>query len=43
MYNCPFKDHDDKKPSFRFHRKGYIAMVVKRREITGSLLKIIMV
>lgn len=23
MYNCPFKDHDDKKPSFRVHKKGY--------------------
>jgi hypothetical protein len=23
MYNCPFPDHDDKKPSFRAHRCGY--------------------
>lgn len=23
MYNCPFNDHDDKKPSFRVHKKGY--------------------
>lgn len=23
MYNCPFPDHDDNKPSFRVHRCGY--------------------
>lgn len=23
MYNCPFPDHDDTKPSFRVHRCGY--------------------
>jgi hypothetical protein len=23
MYQCPFPDHDDKKPSFRVHRCGY--------------------
>ncbi|AUB59382.1 hypothetical protein BK009_01005 [Methanobacterium subterraneum] len=23
MYSCPFQDHDDKKPSFRVHKKGY--------------------
>ncbi len=23
MYHCPFKDHEDKKPSFMVHAKGY--------------------
>ena len=23
MYKCPFKDHEDKKPSFRVHKNGY--------------------
>lgn len=23
MYNCPFQDHDDRKPSFRVHKRGY--------------------
>jgi len=22
-YNCPFKDHEDRKPSFPVHKKGY--------------------
>ncbi|MFA0834153.1 MAG: CHC2 zinc finger domain-containing protein [Methanobacterium formicicum] len=31
MYNCPFKDHDDKKPSFRVHKTGYYCYGCKRR------------
>jgi len=31
MYNCPFKDHDDRKPSFRVHKKGYYCYGCQRR------------
>ncbi|MCC7559755.1 MAG: hypothetical protein KO318_04915 [Methanobacterium sp.] len=31
MYNCPFKDHNDRKPSFRVHKKGYYCYGCQRR------------
>ncbi|AUB54905.1 hypothetical protein BK007_01970 [Methanobacterium subterraneum] len=31
MYNCPFHDHDDRKPSFRVHKKGYYCYGCQKR------------
>jgi DNA primase len=31
MYNCPFQDHNDKKPSFRVHKKGYYCYGCQKR------------
>ncbi len=31
MYNCPFQDHKDRKPSFRVHKKGYYCYGCQKR------------
>ncbi|HOI39513.1 MAG TPA: CHC2 zinc finger domain-containing protein [Methanobacterium sp.] len=31
MYNCPFNDHEDRKPSFRVHKKGYYCYGCQKR------------
>lgn len=31
MYNCPFQEHEDKKPSFRVHKKGYYCYGCQKR------------
>ncbi|MBF4473916.1 CHC2 zinc finger domain-containing protein [Methanobacterium formicicum] len=39
MYNCPFKDHNDRKPSFRVHKKGYYCYGCQRRGNYWEFLK----
>ncbi len=31
MYNCPFSDHEDKKPSFRVNKKGFYCYGCQRK------------
>lgn len=31
MYNCPFQDHNDRKPSFRVHKMGYYCYGCQKR------------
>ncbi len=31
MYNCPFHDHQDRKPSFRVHKRGYFCYGCQKR------------
>lgn len=39
MYNCPFSDHDDLKPSFRVHKTGYYCYGCQRRGNYWQFLK----
>jgi len=39
MYNCPFKDHDDRRPSFRVHKKGYYCYGCQKKGNYWQFLK----
>jgi DNA primase len=39
MYNCPFQDHEDKKPSFRVHKKGYYCYGCQKKGNYWQFLK----
>lgn len=39
MYNCPFSDHEDRKPSFRVHKKGYYCYGCQKRGNYWQFLK----
>lgn len=39
MYNCPFKDHNDRKPSFRVHKKGYYCYGCQKKGNYWQFLK----
>ena len=39
MYNCPFKDHKDNKPSFRVHKRGYYCYGCQKRGNYWQFLK----
>jgi hypothetical protein len=39
MYNCPFQDHEDRKPSFRVHKKGYYCYGCQKRGNYWQFLK----
>ena len=39
MYNCPFQDHNDRKPSFRVHKKGYYCYGCQKRGNYWQFLK----
>ena len=39
MYNCPFKDHDDGRPSFRVHKKGYYCYGCQKKGNYWQFLK----
>ena len=32
MYKCPFKDHEDNKPSFMVHKNGYYCYGCRREK-----------
>lgn len=39
MYKCPFKDHEDNKPSFRVHKTGYYCYGCERKGNYWQFLK----
>lgn len=39
MYNCPFPDHEDKKPSFKVNKKGYYCYGCGKRGNSWQFLK----
>jgi len=39
MYNCPFKGHDDRRPSFRVHKKGYYCYGCQKKGNYWQFLK----
>ena len=39
MYNCPFQDHDDRKPSFRVHKRGYYCYGCQKKGNYWQFLK----
>ncbi len=39
MYNCPFQDHNDNKPSFRVHKSGYYCYGCQKKGNYWQFLK----
>ncbi|MBW4256580.1 hypothetical protein KTG15_02590 [Methanobacterium sp. YSL] len=39
MYNCPFQDHDDRKPSFRVHKRSYYCYGCQKKGNYWQFLK----